>query len=44
MFLFPDFWYKAGVVWGLTPLLQQLYTYHNLHEARKPGKFFSKKS
>jgi hypothetical protein len=28
---------------GLTPLLQQLYTYHNLHEARKPGKFFSKK-
>jgi hypothetical protein len=29
---------------GLTPLLQQLYTYHNLHEARKPGKFFYKKS
>jgi hypothetical protein len=29
---------------GLTRLLQQLYTYHNLHEARKPRKFFSKKS
>jgi hypothetical protein len=29
---------------GFTPSLQQLYTFHNLHEARKPGKFFSKKS
>jgi hypothetical protein len=29
---------------GLTPLLQQLYTLYKLHEAKKPGKFFSKKS
>jgi hypothetical protein len=29
---------------GSTPLLQQLYISHNLHEAKKPGKFFSKKS
>jgi hypothetical protein len=29
---------------GLTPLLQQLYTFYKLHEAKKPGKFFSKKS
>jgi hypothetical protein len=29
---------------GLTPLLQQLYTCHKLHEAKKPKKFFSKKS
>jgi hypothetical protein len=28
---------------GLTPLLQQLYTLYKLHEAKKPGKFFSKK-
>jgi hypothetical protein len=26
------------------PLLQQVYIFHNLHEAKKPGKFFSKKS
>jgi hypothetical protein len=26
------------------PLLQQLYLSHNLNEAKKPGKFFSKKS
>jgi hypothetical protein len=25
---------------GFTPSLQQLYTYHKLHEAKKPGKFF----
>jgi hypothetical protein len=29
---------------GFIPLLQQLYIFHNLHEAKKPGKFFSKKS
>ena len=29
---------------GLTPLLQRLYTLYKLHEAKKPGKFFSKKS
>jgi hypothetical protein len=29
---------------GSTPLLQQLYISHKLHEANKPGKFFSKKS
>jgi hypothetical protein len=29
---------------GLTPLLQQLNTCYKLHEAKKPGKFFSKKS
>jgi hypothetical protein len=29
---------------GLIPLLQQLYTLYKLHEAKKPGKFFSKKS
>jgi hypothetical protein len=29
---------------GLTPLLQQLHTLYKLHEAKKPGKFFSKKS
>jgi hypothetical protein len=27
-----------------TPLLQQLYTIYKLHEAKKPGKFLSKKS
>jgi hypothetical protein len=29
---------------GSTPLLQQLCISHNLHEAKKLGKFFSKKS
>jgi hypothetical protein len=29
---------------GLTPLLQQLYTLYKLQEAKKPGKFLSKKS
>jgi hypothetical protein len=29
---------------GSTPLLQQLYISYNLHEAKKLGKFFSKKS
>jgi hypothetical protein len=29
---------------GLAPLLQQLYTLYKLHEVKKPGKFFSKKS
>jgi hypothetical protein len=29
---------------GLIPLLQQLYILYKLHEAKKPGKFFSKKS
>jgi hypothetical protein len=29
---------------GLTPLLQRLHTLYKLHEAKKPGKFFSKKS
>jgi hypothetical protein len=29
---------------GLTLLLQRLYTLYKLHEAKKPGKFFSKKS
>jgi hypothetical protein len=29
---------------GFTPLLQQLYTLYKLHEAKKPGKFLSKKS
>jgi hypothetical protein len=28
---------------GSTSLLQQLYIFHKLHEAKKPGKFFSKK-
>jgi hypothetical protein len=35
---------KAGVVWGFTPLLQQLYMLYKLQEAKKPGKFLSKKS
>jgi hypothetical protein len=26
------------------PLLQQMYTSYNLHKAKKPGKFLSKKS
>jgi hypothetical protein len=29
---------------GFIPLLQQLYTLYKLHEAKKPGKFLSKKS
>jgi hypothetical protein len=29
---------------GSTLLLQQLYISYKLHEAKKPGKFFSKKS
>jgi hypothetical protein len=29
---------------GSTPLLQQLYISHKLHEAKKPRKFVSKKS
>jgi hypothetical protein len=33
---------RGGV--GVTSLLQQLYTLYNLHEAKKPGKFLSKKS
>jgi hypothetical protein len=31
-------------VMGPTFLLQQVYISHNLHEAKMPGKFFSKKS
>jgi hypothetical protein len=33
---------RGGV--GITPLLQQLYRLYNLQEAKKPGKFLSKKS
>jgi hypothetical protein len=29
---------------GITPLLQQLYRLYKLQEAKKPGKFLSKKS
>jgi hypothetical protein len=29
---------------GFIPLLQQMYIHYKLHEAKKPGKFFSKKS
>jgi hypothetical protein len=29
---------------GITPLLQQLYRLYNLQEAKKLGKFLSKKS
>jgi hypothetical protein len=29
---------------GLIPLLQQLHTLYKLHEAKKPGKYFSTKS
>jgi hypothetical protein len=29
---------------GFIPLLQQVYISHNLHEAKNPGKFFSRKS
>jgi hypothetical protein len=32
---------RGGI--GSTPLLQQLYISQNFHEAKKPGKFFSKK-
>jgi hypothetical protein len=28
---------------GFIPLLQQAYISYNLHEAKKPGKFLSKK-
>jgi hypothetical protein len=42
--LFPYSWYKAGVVWEFIPLLQQLYMLYKLQEAKKPGKFLSKKS
>jgi hypothetical protein len=35
---------QSRVVLGLIPLLQRLYTLYKLHEAKKPGKFFSKKS
>jgi hypothetical protein len=28
---------------GFIPLLQQVYISHNLHEAKKPGKSFSRK-
>jgi hypothetical protein len=31
-----------GGMWFI-PLLQRVYISHNLYEARKPGKFFSKK-
>jgi hypothetical protein len=31
-------------VLGLIPLLHQLCILYKLHEAKKPGKFFSKKS
>jgi hypothetical protein len=29
---------------GFIPSLQQVYTSYKLHEAKKPGKFLSKKS
>jgi hypothetical protein len=29
---------------GFIPLLQQMYTFYNLHEAKKRGKLLSKKS
>jgi hypothetical protein len=29
---------------GFIPLLQQVYISYNLHEAKRPGKFLSKKS
>jgi hypothetical protein len=35
---------QGGGGLGLTPLFQQLYILYKLHEAKKPGKFFSKKS
>jgi hypothetical protein len=33
---------RGGI--GFIPLLQQVYTSYNLQEAKKPGKFLSKKS
>jgi hypothetical protein len=30
--------------YGFIPLLQQMCTLYKLHEAKKPGNFFSKKS
>jgi hypothetical protein len=33
---------RGGMVF--IPLLQQVYISHNLHEAKKPGKLFSKNS
>jgi hypothetical protein len=33
---------RGGI--GFIPLLQQMYTSYNLHEAKKSGKFLSKKS
>jgi hypothetical protein len=39
LFLVQD---KGGM--GFIHLLQQMYTSYNLHEAKKPGKFLSKKS
>jgi hypothetical protein len=36
--------YRAGVVWGLFQLYNQIYTSYKLHEAKNLGKFFSKKS
>jgi hypothetical protein len=35
---------QGRVGMGFIPLLQQMYTSYNLHEAKKPGKFFSRKS
>jgi hypothetical protein len=29
---------------GFISILQQIYTFYNLHEAKKPRKFLSKKS
>jgi hypothetical protein len=34
---------SKGGMWFIS-LLQQVYISHNLHEAKKPRKFFSKKS
>jgi hypothetical protein len=42
-FYFLNFGTRQGGM-GSTFLLQQVYIFHNLHEAKKPGKFFSKKS
>jgi hypothetical protein len=36
--------YKAGGGMGLFHSYKQLYISHKLHEAKKPGKFFSRKS
>jgi hypothetical protein len=35
---------RAGVVWGLFKLYNQIYKSYTLHEAKNLGKFFSKKS